>query len=548
MSSESYSTKVAYFSMEIAIDQTLKTYSGGLGFLAGSHMRSAYELKQNLVGVTMLWKYGYYDQVRGENAHMETRYIQKYYSFLEDTGITVEVVIHNKPVLVRAYYLKPEIFGTAPIYFLTTDINENDYLSRTISHSLYDPNHSTRVAQEIVLGAGGAKVLEKVGDIDIYHMNEAHALPLTFHLYHKHQDLDKLKSQVVFTTHTPEKAGNFEYDFDMLFRMNYFSGLSAEEVHRITGENGAMMGCTPAALRMCKKANAVSQLHKEIAQDMWKDVVPADHILGITNSQNKNYWQDKDLAEHLKSGKDEQLLARKRKLKRKLFKEVALQEGDLFDENVLTIVWARRFAGYKRPELITRNFYTFLELMADTNYPVQIIWAGKPYPKDETGVRLFNKLIDITYTHKNCAVLIGYELDLSTKIKKGADIWLNTPRITREASGTSGITAAMNGAINLSINDGWMPEYAKDGHNSFIIPSHNGFSSVDEQDQADSERLIQVLKERVLPTYYDQPEKWLEMMKNSMNDIFPFFESGRMAHQYYEELYNYQYAEHLAKV
>lgn len=539
MSAEAYSTKVAYFSMEIAIDQTMKTYSGGLGFLAGSHMRSAYELDQNLVGVTMLWKYGYYDQVRAENSHMEAKYIQKFYSFLEDTGITVDVNIHNTPVKVRAYYLRPETFGTAPIYFLTTDIEENDYLSRTISHHLYDPTYNTRIAQEIILGAGGAKVLEQAGEPEIYHMNEAHALPLTFYLYSKHRDLEKLKSQVVFTTHTPEQAGNSQYSFDMLFRMNYFSGVSAEEIHEITGEYGDQLGCTPAALRMCKKANAVSQLHKEVAQDMWKDVVSPDHIIGITNSQNAKYWQDEDITEAIESGDDEKLIMRKKNLKKSLFKEVAHQEGDLFDENVLTIVWSRRFAGYKRPELITREFYNFLDLMADTKYPVQIIWAGKPYPKDETGVNLFNRLIDITYTHKNCAVLVGYELDLSAKIKKGADVWLNTPRITREASGTSGMTASMNGAINLSINDGWIPEYAKDGENCFIIPSHNNFSSIEEQDQTDYESMMKVLKEQVLPTYYDNPKKWTQMMKNSIEDIFPFFESGRMAAEYYDRLYNF---------
>ncbi|MDN3204428.1 alpha-glucan family phosphorylase [Algoriphagus sediminis] len=545
MSNNDYQKKVAYFSMEIAIDQTMKTYSGGLGFLAGSHMRSAYELNQNLVGVTMLWKYGYYDQVRAENSHMEAKFIQKFYSFLEDTGITVDIKVHDGLVKVKAYLLRPEIFGTAPIYFLSTDLPENDYVSQTICHHLYDSNLSTRIAQEIILGAGGAKVLEQVGDIDIYHMNEAHPLPLTFYLYSKHRDFEKLRSQVVFTTHTPEKAGNSEYDFNLLFKMNYFSGLEPEEVYQISGERGEKMGCTPAGLRMSKKANAVSQLHKEVARDMWKDVVDPRHILGITNSQNAKYWQDYKLARHLKSGDDEALLARKKELKKRLFHEVALQEGDLFDENVLTIVWARRFAAYKRPELITRDLYQFLDLLKDSEYPVQIIWAGKPYPKDHGAVEIFNHLIDITYTHKNCAILVGYELDLSAKIKKGADIWLNTPRITREASGTSGMTASMNGALNLSINDGWIPEYAKEGENCFIIPSRTDFNSIEEQDDADFDALMKVLKEQVLPTYYKNPKKWLEMMKASMQDIFPFFESGRMADQYYRELYNAEVKEDL---
>ena len=536
--SEKFATKVAYYSMEIAIDQTLKTYSGGLGFLAGSHMKSAFELNQNLIGVSMLWKYGYYDQVRGEDAKLEVKYIQKFYSFLEDTGLVVDLKIHNTIVKVRAYYLAPEIFNTAPIYFLTTDIEENDYLSRTISHHLYDSNQNTRVAQEMVLGIGGAKIVETLGDVEVHHMNEAHALPLTFYLYTKMRDINKVKRSVVFTTHTPELAGNSNYPYEMLKSMNYFSGLSVDEVQSLTGEEGAIMGCTPAALKFCKLANAVSQLHAKVSQDMWKHVVPADHIIGITNSQNANFWQDKNLKLALDKGDDVAFRDRKAQLKKKLFHEVAVQEGDLFDENVITIVWARRFAAYKRPDLIIREFSSFLELIEDTKYPVQIIWAGKPYPEDFKSVEIFNKLVDITYTRKNCAVLVGYELDLSALLKKGADIWLNTPRITREASGTSGMTAAMNGAVNLSINDGWMPEYEVDEENCFIIPSRNDFASVELQDQGDYQNLIKVLKEKVLPTYYENPDRWLEISKNSMRDVVPDFESGRMATEYYDKLYN----------
>ena len=541
MSENKYSTKAAYFSMEIAIDQTLKTYSGGLGFLAGSHMRSAYELNQELVGVTMLWKYGYYDQVRGEDAKLEVKYIQKFYSFLKDTGVTVEIKIHNTAVKVKAYYLAPEIFNTAPIYFLTTDIEENDYLSKTITHHLYDSNINTRIAQEMVLGIGGVQILEKLRKTDIFHMNEAHSLPLAFNLYQKYKDLDEVKKRVVFTTHTPEMAGNSMYPYEILKRMNYFSGVPLDEVKEITGCKSDVLGCTPAALRLCKIANGVSQLHAEVARDMWQDHVEREHIIGITNSQNQNYWQDKKIRQAMATNDDELLLERKLKLKKNLFKEVAHQEGDLFKEDVLTIVWARRFAGYKRPELITREFYSFIELLEDTKYPIQIIWAGKPYPKDQGSVDLFNQLIDITYARDNCAVLVGYELELSSLMKKGADVWLNTPRITREASGTSGMAASMNGAINLSINDGWMPEYEKDGENCFLIPSHNEFDQSEEQDQADYVEMMNVLKTKVIPMYYENKKGWTEMMKNSINDVFPFFESGRMADEYYTRLYDFDY-------
>jgi len=533
-----YSKSVAYFSMEIAIDQTMKTYSGGLGFLAGSHMRSAYELKQNLVGVTILWKDGYYDQVRGENFHMEVKYIQKYYSFLKDTGIVVNVPIHGHNVKVRAYYLEPEIFNTAPIYFLTTDIEENDYLSKTITHRLYEANQTTRIAQEIVLGIGGIKVLEKIKEIDIYHMNEAHPLPLAFHLYGRYKNIEKVRSHLVFTTHTPEKAGNSTYSYDLAYKMGYLDELSIAEVQGLLGDSGPTLECTAAALKMCKIANGVSQMHAVVAQDMWKHIVPKEHIIGITNAQNQNYWQDSWIRSAIENDDEDLLVYRKRELKKELFKEVALQEGDLFKPDVLTIVWARRFAGYKRPDLVVKSMYDFLDLLEDSKYPVQMIWAGKPHPNDTKGIELFNSLIDVTYSRDNCAVLVGYELDLSAKLKKGADIWLNTPKITREASGTSGMTASMNGAINCSIPDGWIPEYAKDGENCFLIPSSISMVDHQTQDEADYENMMKVIKETIIPMYYEQPEKWIKIMKNSIKDVCPQFESGRMAHEYYTRMYN----------
>ncbi|MEL7342656.1 MAG: alpha-glucan family phosphorylase, partial [Bacteroidota bacterium] len=187
-----YSKRVAYFSMEFGIDPAFKIYSGGLGYLAGSHMRSAYAEKQNMIGIGMLWKFGYYDQVRDANSQMKVLNRERYYSFLEPTDIVVPVKIHDHEVMVQAFYLPPEVFGTVPMYFLTTDREEyNDYLSCTITHQLYDNNEAARIAQSIVLGVGGIKVVEALGGADVYHMNEAHALPLAFHLYDKHKDVAK---------------------------------------------------------------------------------------------------------------------------------------------------------------------------------------------------------------------------------------------------------------------------------------------------------------------------------------------------------------------
>ncbi|XOB61943.1 alpha-glucan family phosphorylase [Campylobacterota bacterium DY0563] len=534
-----YSTSVAYFSMEFAIHQALKIYSGGLGFLAGSHMRSAYDLKQNLIGIGMLWSYGYYDQGRDEDRYLKTEFRRKRYYYLEDLNVTVTVDINGKPVYVKAYLVPSELFNSAPLILLSTDIPENDYLSRTITHKLYDSNTETRIAQEIILGIGGTKVLEELKyNPDIYHMNEGHSLPMAFELYKKSKNIDEVKNKVVFTTHTPEAAGNEEHDINLLNKMGFFSENSLDEVREITGIKGDKFSLTVGALKMSKIANGVSKIHGEVANEMWNFVEGRCEIISITNAQNRKYWTDKGLLKALDEHEDFELEARKKHLKRLLFDEVANQTGKMFDPDVLTIVWARRFAEYKRPGLLKYDLQRFENMINNQKYPIQIIWAGKPYPFDAQAINIFNELNHIARSYKNIAVLIGYELDLSMKLKKGCDIWLNTPRVTREASGTSGMSAAMNGAINLSIADGWHPEFCKDGVNSFTIPTEGRGLAIEEQDRLDNKNLMDVLENKIIPLYYDNKKEWLNVKKSSISDVIPAFDSGRMVHEYYTLMYN----------
>lgn len=529
-----FNKKVAYFSMEFGIHQALKIYSGGLGFLSGSHMRSAFELKQNMIGIGMLWKYGYYDQGRNGDLTLRTNFIEKNYNFLEDSGIEVEVKIHNNPaVKVRAMVLKPEIFGTVPIYLLTTDVEGNDYLSKTITHHLYDSNFLTRISQSIVLGIGGAKIVEALSGADVYHLNEGHALPAFYYL----RDQGVKKNQMVFTTHTPEKAGNEERDGRHLNRCGFFGKFLSEAELAKEVVNDGMINYTVSALRLAKKANAVSKLHAKVSQKMWKGYPGISKIIPITNAQNQNFWQDEVIKKACEK-KDVKLYEQgKAELKKILFDEVLNQTVKLFDPNVLTIVWARRFAGYKRADLLLHDLERFERLINNKKYPVQIIWAGKPYPHDFYAIDIFNHLVHYAKYKPNLAVLIGYEIDLSKKLKGGADIWLNTPRITREASGTSGMTAAMNCAVNVSTNDGWIPEFAKDGKNSFIFPEIDHNIPTWDQDKIDSENLYDILENKVLPTFYDNPKKWQQIVFNSIDDVIPEFTSKRMATQYYKELY-----------
>lgn len=535
-----YSKPVAYFSMEFAIDQALKIYSGGLGFLAGSHMRSAFELKQNMIGIGILWKYGYYDQTRNMDGSLSPKFVQKDYSFLTDTGIIFSITIHHHPVKVKAWLLKPEVFNSAPIFLLSTDIPENDHLAQTICHRLYDNHESARIAASVLLGKGGAKLLDEIGrQTEIYHMNEGHALPLCFYLLNKFNDLEEVKKRVVFTTHTPEKAGNEEHNINTLEVMSFFQGVDMEAVKKLAAPSDSSLSYTLAALRMARISNGVSALHGEVSRKMWEGYEGICEITSVTNAQNKKYWMDTEMEAALKTNNDKRLTARKKEMKRLLFKTVANQTGKIFDENVFTIVWARRFAAYKRADLLLRDFNRFVQLISNAKMPIQIIWAGKPYPQDEGALHMFNEIYHKTKHYSNCAVLVGYELDLSGLLKRGSDAWLNNPRMYREASGTSGMTAAMNGSVNISIPDGWVPEFAKDGKNSFVIvPAHDDLI-IEEKDTQETNALLNLLEKKVLPLYYKKPKEWLKVVKQSMKDVLPFFGSNRMAQEYYDKMYNH---------
>ena len=532
---------VAYFSMEFAIDQALKNYSGGLGFLAGSHMRSVNDRRQNTIGVGMLWSYGYYDQDRHEDNTLRVHYRRKFYYFLRETGIIVTVQINGKPVHVKAYLLPAETFESAPVILLTTDIFENDYLSRTISHKLYDANEETRIAQEIVLGIGGVKVLKAMGlEIDVYHMNEGHSLPLVFELMNDYPDLKELKKHVVFTTHTPEMAGNETHNAHFLDRMGFFNGFSLEEIREKLDYHDEEFSLTVGALKVSKRANAVSKIHEKVANEMWKDVPGKCEIISITNAQNMRYWSDKQLVSWMLEHEDYQLVGRKKHLKHKLFEEVADQTGKLFDPDILTIVWARRFAEYKRPGLLTWDMERFRALVANKERPVQIIWAGKPYPLDQRAVQTFNDLVHLSREFANVAVLTGYELRLSKLLKQGSDLWLNTPRWGREASGTSGMSAGVNASVHFSIDDGWHAEFQRDGINSFTIPHADPSLPNEEIDRLDYLAMMEKLEETILPLYYDDTKRWVEIAKNGMNDIMVYFNTQNMVEKYYTLMYDYQ--------
>ncbi|MFY7901004.1 MAG: alpha-glucan family phosphorylase [Chitinophagaceae bacterium] len=536
---ENYAKKAAYFSMEFAIHQPLKIYSGGLGFLSGSHLRSAFELRQNMIGIGILWKYGYYDQTRNQDQTLQPAWMEKNNSFLQDTGIKFQILIHDAPVWVKAYYLAPETFNTAPLFLLSTDMPENDYVSQTICHRLYDANVATKIAQFILLGVGGAKLIDEIGfNPDVYHLNEAHGISAAFYLLNKFKSVDTLKKHLVFTTHTPEEAGNEKHDIYLCHKMGYFCGLSIDEVRKLTGMVDDQLNHSLVALRFARKANGVSKLHGVVSREMWGKYDRICEITDITNAQNWRYWADKQMYRFYEEGNDVAFDDRKKYLKKRAFEIVADQTGKIFDPNVLTIVWARRFAGYKRADMLTYDMQRFEALLSNTKYPVQIIWAGKPYPFDYPAIGTFNNLVHISKNYKNVAVLIGYELALSKRLKQASDIWLNNPRVPREASGTSGMTASMNGAVNFSTDDGWIPEFVDHGNNGFVVPKADYENmTTHDQDQYDLNKLYEILENQILPLYYDNYDTWRQIMKNGMRDVRFQFDSNRMAHEYYEIMY-----------
>ncbi|HNU16975.1 MAG TPA: alpha-glucan family phosphorylase [Saprospiraceae bacterium] len=537
-----FSTRVAYFSMEFALDQSLKTFSGGLGFLAGSHMRSAYELKQNMIGIGILWKFGYYDQVRNSDNNMAVLWQQKSYNFLEDTGIRFQVDVSDHPVWVAVWYLPPERFESVPMFFLTTDVPENDYLSKTITNHLYDYNPEAKIAQSIILGVGGAKLIDIINFMpEVYHLNEAHGLSAAFYLYNKYKSAEEVRKRMVFTTHTPVEAGNEKHNFVDLEKMSFFQSIPVAEIRQITGITGNIFDHSLVALRLSKIANGVSAIHGDVARRMWGGYEGIAPITSITNSQNKKYWADYKLEKAASENNVTALEARKKELKYRLFINLADQTGKWFDPNVLTIVWARRFAGYKRANLITKDLDRFKQVFCNPQRPIQVIWAGKPYPKDNGAIEMFNELVRLSANYPNIAIMTGYEMRLSKLLKQGSDVWLNNPRIPMEASGTSGMTAAMNASINLSTWDGWIPEFVENGKNGFVVPPVD-YQNLTEQQQDDQDliNLLNIIEKDIASLYYNNPKSWYKLAIRAMKEVVPEFESGRMATEYYEKLYKYK--------
>lgn len=525
-------SRIAYFCMEFGLHEDFKIYSGGLGILAGDILKTAKDEGYPVIGVGILWRQGYTKQLIGDDGKPFDCYPEYVYDFLEDTKVTVKVKIKGRDVAAKVWLCK--CFNNNPLYLLDTNVPGNP--DRLLTGQLYGWFDEQRVAQEMILGIGGVRALRKLGiDVDIYHFNDSHPILAGIELIREkmkggmifEQAWNETRKQIVFTTHTPVEAGNEVHSYELLNYAGALNGLTREQMARIGGDPFSM---TVAGLRLSKKANAVSQLHGLTAKKMWEHVEGASEIIAVTNGVHNGTWQDQRIVDACNGG---DLWEAHMSLKRELIEEICKRNGIRLKEDVLTIGFARRFAPYKRSNLI----FTYRELIEPylREGKLQLIFSGKAHPNDLVGKKAVEELYKMTRLYpKNIVFLQDYDMKIGKLLTRGCDVWLNNPIRPMEASGTSGMKAAMNGVLNLSILDGWWPEFCVHGVNGWQIG--DGYEGED-CDERDAKSLYRVLFEEVMPTYCENRPKWVEMMKESIKMSGERFSARRMLADYYNLMY-----------
>ena len=531
---------VAYFCMEYGLQSDFKMYAGGLGILAGDYLKGAKDLNVPLIGIGLKWKQGYSDQYISKDGKLYDSYHNYQYDFLEDTQIKVTVKIRGRDVVCKV--LKVENFGNNPIYLLDTDIPENNGEDRWITGQLYAWFKEERIAQEIVLGIGGVKLLRKLSiEIDVYHFNEGHAVLAALELIKENMESGysfeeawrKTREEVVFTTHTPIVQGNESHTLEALEYMGAFNGLNREQMLRIGGEPFNM---TVASLRLSRKSNAVAALHAETANKMWHTTSGRSDIIAITNAIHVPTWVDERITKAYEDNGD--LWDTHTEIKKELIQFIEERNGVKLDAEKLLIGFSRRAAPYKRSDLIFTKREIIEPLLKEGK--VQIVFSGKAHPLDDAGKSIVSSLEEISKIYPNSVVFLqNYDMTIGSMLTRGADIWLNNPRRPLEASGTSGMKAAMNGVLNCSILDGWWPEVCKHGRNGWQFGDGLGLEELNEEelDKQDCHALYNVLLNEVIPTYYNDREKWTKMMRESIRSTREYFSIDRMVEEYYEKLY-----------
>ena len=598
----------AYFSMEFGLHESIPTYSGGLGVLSGDHIKSASDLNIPLTGISLLYKYGYFSQRINKNNEQVTVYTQNKFSQMpieivrqgNADKVTIDLDFPGRTVKAQAWKASA---GRAALYFLDTDVEENSPRDREITDKLYDAETRERIEQEIVLGIGGARLLDALGiEPSVYHLNEGHsAFLLIERIVHlmkdKGLDFDTAREIVqgstIFTTHTPVPAGIEKFDRSLVenFFRNYIqqSGLQWDQFwnlgHVYAGDDSPF-DMTACALKLSCKRNGVSRLHGKVSRNMWKNLwnglIPEEiPITHITNGVHAESWVADEIKQLYESHAeidwnsihtgdpgarihdipDAELWKVHNRCKNRLSDRVKsilqknwTREGEdlslwqrlraRINPNALTIGFARRFASYKRPALLLTDIERLKELVSAETRPVQFIFSGKAHPADKAGAELIKQIVDISKQDDFLGKVIfleNYDMQIARLMVAGVDVWLNTPVRPFEASGTSGMKAAMNGVLNCSILDGWWDE-ACNGKNGWAIGKGDEYENRETQNVIDAEHMFSVLENHVIPLFYSRdsqelPVKWLNMMKHSMASVLPVYNTHRMITDYAEKMY-----------
>jgi starch phosphorylase len=601
---------IAYFSAEFALHQSLPIYAGGLGVLAGDHCKEASDLGLPLIGVGFMYPQGYFHQGISTDGWQQEIYQKLDWTeapiaparLPDGTACVTAVPLGNRTVLVAVWRVQ---VGRVQLYLLDTDLEENAPWDRELSARLYGGDRETRVQQEIVLGIGGVRVLKALGiQPAVYHLNEGHA---AFVVVQRIRDLcekgwsfdsalEEVRRTTVFTTHTPVPAGHDAFPFHLV--EGHLAGAWGDlggyrEQFLALGHHdngsGPLFNMTALAMRTSGAVNAVSELHRDVTQQMWQplwpDRSPRDvPVRAITNGVHVGTWlssevadllsrhlgadwferhDDPTLVERVMDIPDEEIWAARQSLRTYLFNFIrerarlrwtqegaasaasrVVAAGTMFDPHSLTIGFARRFTGYKRPELIFSDPDRLARILNARGRAVQIVFAGKAHPADDIGKhhlqRIYTRALDPKFGGR-IAFIEGYDLHVAHFLVQGCDVWMNNPRKPLEASGTSGMKAAINGAPHLSIGDGWWAE-GFNGTNGWLIEGDADPTDHGAKDWADAQAIYTLLEEQLVPTFYQRDPSgisrpWVRIVKESIRSVLPQFSARRMVKDYVREMY-----------
>lgn len=606
---EFHNQPIAYFSTEFGLHETLPIYAGGLGVLSGDHLKAASDLGLPLVAIGFLYTKGYFSQHITEDGWQEAHPLRLKFEELpilpvlttESEPVTVSVDLPGRELRARLWKIQ---VGRIPLYLLDSDVDANQPHDRDLTARLYNSDLELRISQEIILGVGGVRALRILGyNPSGWHLNEGHSAFLNLERAREmvasghtfEAAIERIRQTTIFTTHTPVPAGNDEFPLWLMDK--YFSqlwpdlGLDREEFINLARHQnpwGDVFSMPVLALRLTDHSNAVSEMHGVVTRKMWHHLWPDRReedvpITHITNGVHTGSWlarrlrhlydryldsawhdnlDDARIWEKIEDIPDADLWTVRKHLKRKLVAYMherardqwikdnvhpvqVIAAGVLLDPYALTIGCARRFATYKRANLILRDIGRLLDIINRPNMPVQIIFAGKAHPADEPGKLLIQEVYRVVKKADNGGRLVfleDYDMNLARYLIQGVDVWLNTPRRPYEASGTSGMKAALNGVLNFSVLDGWWRE-GFNGQNGWAIGEDKDYDDPNQQDQADADSLYEILENQIIPLYYQErssdglPGEWIGCMKHSIRTLAPQFSARRMVKEYIERLY-----------